>query len=259
MNSLVTVTPSSIVRRNNDAVVSFQGGKYQDSLALFQEALGNVRAKLAVADHQAAADTRRPKDTVLLIQGVPLDESIRSSARIQVDNSSGMTFFDRCFLIANPLTTADNDTTSASASASSEAHINSLLDDNECKVCSVLLYNIGATHHLAGLATGSQQELDKAFKVYQMALEFLQIEYENQQQEQMDNVLLILSMAIMNNIAHIQSTWFQYPQARHCTQWLREAAEHMDTALLRDPDFMFFFLRYYVLPFNDVSSCSAAA
>jgi hypothetical protein len=247
-----TTTNSSFTRTNNDAVRLFQGGKHDASTMLLQESLMIVRTKLVTAPppetiplSSSASSNRQHR---LLIQGIPLNEAARS--RIEVDNSSGLTFFDRMFLIGN-------------GSGNDVEVDDNLLEDRsdsgtEWKVCAVILYNIGAAHHLAGLATGSHEELDKAYRVYQMAIEFLQMESAKDGAAN-DSVLLLLSMAVMNNIAYIQGTSFNYGEVCHCTRWLREAAEHMEAPLLRDDDFMFFFLRYYVIPpFKGIFSSPAA-
>jgi hypothetical protein len=75
---------------------------------------------------------------------------------------------------------------------------------------------------------------------------------------EVDKVLLLVSMALMNNIAHIQSSWFNYSETEHCVTWLREAAAHLDSSCLQDMDYMFFFVRYYVIPSNHISSSPAA-
>lgn len=249
----VSTTNSSFTRKNNDAVRLFQVGKHDASTMLLQETLMIVRTKIAMAPPLGTVISSSPASTNrqhwgLLIQGAPLNESTRS--RIEVDNSSGLTFFDRMFLIGN-------------TSGNGDEVGDRLLDDRsdagtQCKVCAAILYNIGVSHHLAGLAAGSQEGLDKAFRVYQMALEFLQME-SAKDGAAIDRVLLLLSMAVMNNIAHIQGASFNYGQVCHCTQWLREAAEHMEVVLLGEADFMFFFVRYYVMPPSKGISSSPAA
>ena len=172
----------------------------------------------------------------LAVQSVSLAESV--GKRLSVDSSYGgmMTFFDRAFRIET-----DEDSKLLSG-------------ENENKTCCLLLYNIGCCHHALGIQGGCQDELSKAFKLYRMALEFVTF---NESTED-DDTLLMLSLAVMNNVAHIQSFFFHYDEVRHCVSWLRQAAQHFQPSSLSEEDYMFFFLRFFVLPTNELHSSPAA-
>jgi tetratricopeptide (TPR) repeat protein len=245
INIMMTSIPTnaSFIRTYNEGVRYFEAGKYNEAIAALQVALVEMRSMLALKqmdDPMALEESSiRHRDSNgnyedLTIQSAPLADCIRRD--IGVDNSSAMTFFDRAFRI----TTAEDSKL--------------LFGANENKTCCLLLYNIAVSHQALGLKEGNQGELSKAFRLYRMALEFLRFN-DNAQN---DSTMLMLSLALMNNVAHIQSSVFNFEELKHCVSWLREAAHHFETSCLCEEDYMFFFLRFFVLPSNEISSAPAA-
>lgn len=223
------------IQTNNEAVRSFASGNYEEATALLQLAMRRQRLRHSIPNYVSCKNvggTHRE----LLIHGITLPGPLQAS--LQKDNCNGISFFDRMFFIS---TVSDN------VEVGSEGQDVS----TESKVCALILYNMGISHHLEGIVRGSDQLLDKAFRVYQLALEFISAEPPSE-------VHYMLTMALMNNIAHIKSSWFNFEETDHCVKFLREATTYLEPPLLQDIDYMFFFLRYYVVPSNQISSSPAA-
>lgn len=249
---------TSFVSMNNHAVqYNFYHGDSQGATTLLQDAVSDLRqemgAKLNASILCACSNNgishlleQQQQESHELppihVQTISLLEQIQQSL-VNYDNGYGQSFFDRAFLITND---DENEL---------------IVGDNEHKTCCILLYNTGVSHHLQALRTGCNEQLKQALQLYRMALQFLKYA-ENNGAVQMntDSSMLAVSLALMNNIAHITSSVYNYEETTNCLNWLRQAVDTFEmSSIIQQEDYRFFFLRYFVMPPSDIPQCAHAA
>jgi len=95
------------------------------------------------------------------------------------------------------------------------------------RTSAVLLYNLALAYHLQGLCTGvSSRELQLALQLYKMTLSVVESCCHFQAVDDHDDLLLLLVMAVFNNMGHIYGTFFYGPGSIKCIRALSALNEH---------------------------------
>jgi len=250
-----TTRSTGFASPNHEATKQFASGNYKECLSNIHLALCELRrlvaAKESNPNHTVAA-MHADQDSLFKVTTVAIDPFLLSKVPEADTSCGGIGFFDRIFLISRSNSENDDDPLIAD-------------NGNETKICVLLLYNMAVAKHLGGLLSGSKEDLSAALNVYRMACDFLQSRQQQQHQGEdeefieNDPTLQLFGMALMNNVAHIQSCiWFHSAESNQCIEWLRSVTQLMDPQALQDQDFLFFFVHYYVMPSNNPVSSPAA-
>jgi len=128
---------------------------------------------------------------------------------------------------------------------------------NTDRVMAMLLYNMGLSVHLQALSSGKNSELDGALQLYEMAFTVVEDSWSN-----FDNVddLMLLLMALFNNMGHIHSSRFDLERTQICLDWLRTlAANPMFQSFMAQAEYAPFFMNLLVALKQERHVCSPAA
>jgi tetratricopeptide (TPR) repeat protein len=199
------------VEINNSAVAFAQSGRSQEAMELFQLALSNLRDQFSRSASSAPPQFEGNVDnnsTHALDhhRKVEYDEPASSSCvvalnlfasvpKIQIPQGpSFLALYDRALLV-DPSSDCNNEASDAAVSA-------------------VILFNMALLHHFRGLAGGQTEFLDRASRLYRIALDILQKHNDD------SNILLVL--ALYNNLAHIDSHLFRAEDMKHSLGQMRD-------------------------------------
>jgi tetratricopeptide (TPR) repeat protein len=209
----------SLVEINNSAVAFAQSGRSQEAMELFQLALSNLRDQFS----RGASSAPNFEDTVDNNSTHAMDcyhhhrfESqepasascaalnlFASVPKIQIpQDQSFLALYDRALLV-DPSSGCNNEASDAAVSA-------------------VILFNMALLHHFRGLTGGQTDFLDRASRLYRIALDILQKHNDN------TNILLVL--ALYNNLAHIDSHLFRVEDMKHSLGQMQDILSTDDSA-----------------------------
>jgi tetratricopeptide (TPR) repeat protein len=188
---------------NNSAVMYLQAGRLHEAMELFQIALSKLRDQFV--EHQESdwegnqSDCEKPidqgddedqymeceQDISEIFSKPSMSISVFSSVPVWMpQDTSFLTFYDRALLV----------------------DINTPCHDREL-LSAVILFNMALLHHSRGITCGKTDCLERASRLYQIALDVLQKQIEHS-----TNYLLL--MAIFNNMAHIDSHLFRMEEMK---------------------------------------------
>ena len=229
MEALARNVPSAEL--NNSAIAYLQSGRAEEAMVLLQIALSKLRDQFV--ERRDPESERTGEDTPIEEddddQSMKSDDesdpcpkptssiSVFSSVPVWIQqDTSCLTFYDRALLV----------------------DINTPFEDNEL-LSAVILFNMALLHHSRGLEFGKSDFLERASHLYQIALDILQ-----KQKSANGNYLII--MALLNNMAHIDSHLFRMED-------MTDSLEHMckilsaddivnDDLLIDEDDYVIFFM-----------------
>jgi hypothetical protein len=120
-----------------------------------------------------------------------------------------------------------------------------------------ILYNMGLALHIKGMEHKKHaQSLHLAVKFYKLSLGVLENACDNGR----PNEVVLLLLAIFNNMGHIRSHFADIKEALHCVQWLRSLVTAKSPLLLphlRD-EHSFFTLSVLIPPGSEFALAPAA-
>jgi hypothetical protein len=93
---------------------------------------------------------------------------------------------------------------------------------NYDRFLAMLLYNMGLSFHIQALRSGKSDEMRGALDLYEMSFSVVEA---NWQLFHVDDLMLIL-MALFNNLGHINSMFYNTDQIQICIDWLNALAGH---------------------------------
>jgi tetratricopeptide (TPR) repeat protein len=120
--------------------------------------------------------------------------------------------------------------------------------------CAHILFNMALAYHQEGVTTGKSKRTLKALLLYQQALLALEGSVI-----QKSSKLILLFLAIVNNMAHIQVEIFDADGLQRSRAMLHAIMFHEDRAELDAESRSFFFLNMLFLDRDDVFKLPAAA
>lgn len=181
------------------------------------------------------------------------DNDIRRGRRRRpVENI--FTLFDHAFVTSSSTTTA-NTKPQEDAAAGAAAQYRPL-------TYAIVLYNTGLSLHLKGMEDDQikqtqTQSLHLAAKFYTMALQVLEDSYC---QDGSSSELLLLLLALFNNLGHIHCHLFNVPEAQRCVEWLRSLVTAKSLLLLPDmrDEHSFFCMSILIPPGSEFALAPAA-
>lgn len=131
-----------------------------------------------------------------------------------------------------------------------------VMDGNTDRIMAMLLYNMGLSLHLQATRTGRTAELDGAVQLYEMAFTVVEDAWNK---FEVDDLMLLL-LALFNNMGHIHSSRFDTHKTHICLDWLRTlAANPVFQSLMKRPEYAPFFMNLLVALKQDTLVCSPAA
>ena len=133
------------------------------------------------------------------------------------------------------------------------------LDSNVAKnyerLQSMLLYNLGLTLHFQAMRSGRSEELRGALDLYEMAFSVV----ENAWQLFNIDDLMLLLMAILNNLGHIHSNLYNMERTQTCVDWLKALAGHPAFLKIMQRDQYSSFSMNLLVVLKQAPHCSPAA
>ena len=97
-----------------------------------------------------------------------------------------------------------------------------MISQNYQRLLAMLIYNMGLSMHLQALQSGKAAELKGALDLYEMSFSVIETEW---QQLNVDDLMLLL-MALFNNLGHIHSNLYNLKERETCIDWLKALAGH---------------------------------
>ena len=229
MEALAINVPSAVL--NNSAIAYLQTGRADEAMMLLQIALANLRDQFV---------ERRDRDGEGPCEDKPIeeddvDQSMDSEDKLEPcskqassisvfgsvpfwiqQDASFLTLYDRALLVDTDIPCEDDELLSA-----------------------VILFNMALLHHSAGLQCGKSDFLERASRLYQIALNILQKQHD-------PNANYLLLMALFNNIAHIDSHLFRMEDMKDSLEQMRNilTADDIDDEDLpiEEDDYVIFFM-----------------
>jgi len=195
--------PSSIAHLNNSAVALMQQGRYQEAIVGFRRATGEMKSSLRVDTDDATAVPEQPN---LNFFPFSLRHYVaKSKLSIQAqrsDEGSIFEVFDYAFYLPSRCEVGQT---------------------NQGWSSVAMLYNMALSYHLQSLSKGSSdKEMGLAQNLYKMALSVVESCLTDVHS---DEGLLMLLLAIFNNLGHIHACSFEAPATTHCVTAMRALLE----------------------------------
>ena len=194
---------TSIASLNAQAVAMLRQGDYQQANSLLAQALHGVLAKISglpcpdkLNESESLLDSDRSADAFLSVR---LDDHTYNP-----EDSKVLLFYNHAFVIRG-----DDDQILVSK-------------QREGWLSAVLLYNMAMSYHLMATTTSSQQchFYNTALKLYASAWSLLTSEFPIQ-----SNDTMLLTMALLNNKAHLHACFHDAEKAFICLEWLQCSLE----------------------------------
>ena len=194
---------TSIASLNAQAVDMLRRGDYRQANSLLAKALHGVVAKISGPDHdnfnesESLLDSDRSPDA---LSSVRLDDRIHN-----LEDNNVLLFYNHAFVVRG-----DDDQILVS-------------NERESWISAVLLYNMAMSYHLMATTTSSQQcrFYNTALKLYASAWCLLTSEFPIQSKDKM-----LLTMALLNNKAHLHACFHDGGKAYICLEWLQCSLEN---------------------------------
>jgi hypothetical protein len=138
---------------------------------------------------------------------------------------------------------------------SKSAELVASVSNNYDRFLAMLLYNMGLSLHIQALRSGKSEELRGALDLYEMSFGVVEA---NWQLFHIDDLMLIL-MALFNNLGHINSFFYNVDQIQICIDWLRVLAGHPAFLKLLQRDQYAPFSLNILVVMKQTQRCSPAA
>jgi hypothetical protein len=234
---------NEVVKMNHEAIVSLLKGDYSECLSVSRVALKLIQEVLRTAPPSPIADAlmedaseqdRYSEENNSRISSVPLPE-----IPLPCSSTSGaFALFDRALVLDQK--EADE------------------LQTNDVKqsllLAAIVLYNAGLSHHLRGLLGCDTTELHNALRMYKMASCLLSSESFNEEPEEH-----LLVLALLNNMGHISSFFFDMDHAWQCLDVMRDCFHQAsDSPELSDEDLDFFSMASMLVSSKNLLGAPAA-
>jgi hypothetical protein len=282
---------SNIVELNNQAVGYLLQGNNDGSVCALGKALSDLQLYRDVETAAKAhfQQQQQQQQSFLEFPDVQMQESSNGASGVPLFNSSDCggcacptttemattSLADKLFgekaapAVNNPIRSIPVANPAAEASESSgrfsvfsHALTISTNNTNNCEVShnyqrflAVILYNMGLSLHLQALKSGKSMELRGAQDLYEMSFSVVE-----QAWHEFDvHDLLLLLMALFNNLCHIHSTNYNVAQTETCVDWLKALAAHPTFQSLMGQDLYAPFFMNLLVVLKQQQCCSPAA
>jgi hypothetical protein len=131
------------------------------------------------------------------------------------------------------------------------------------EIAAVVLFNLALIHHIRGITLRRPDHIEKALKIYELAIKILQ-RHDGSMEELLIDELLVL--AIFFNLGHAQTQLFCNAEAVSSFDFLRHVLRKYDntnagnhgTYALQDDDLYFFFLNAVIVQGERLTLAPAA-
>jgi hypothetical protein len=222
---------------NNQALVHMMEGNHNETVGALGTALTNLKMyqELGSAAVSSSVSQHKPlhgnevQDMSTRLCSIPLSSSSNSSGDYSI-----FTLFDRALVIPQcPEITGNTD-----------------------RIMAMLLYNMGLCLHLQATSSGKALEMDGALQLYEMAFSVVEDAWA---EFDVDDLMLLL-LALFNNMGIIHSSRFENAKTRTCLDWLSTlAANPIFQSLMEKPEYTPFFMNLLVAMKQQTHTCSPAA
>jgi hypothetical protein len=138
---------------------------------------------------------------------------------------------------------------------SKSADLVASVSKNYDRFMAMLLYNMGLSLHIQALRSGKSAELRGALDLYGMSFSVVEANWEL---FPVDDLMLIL-MALLNNLGHINSIFYNTDQIQVCIDWLKALTGHPAFLKLLQMDQYASFSLNILVVMNQTERCSPAA
>ena len=235
--------PQLVADMNNKAIQCLLQGNCDGSVAALSSALSSLQL---CHNLQSAANANSPLNLQIsmamkLLEGNPTSDAPIGSVVLEheclSDCSGSFSVFNHALTIPNVC----------------------LLDSNVVKnyerLQSMLLYNLALTLHFQAMRSGRSEELRGALDLYEMAFSVV----ENSWQRLDVDDLMLLLMAILNNLGHIHSNLYNMERTQTCVDWLKALAGHPAFLKIMQRDDYAGFSMNLLVVLKQTPHCSPAA
>lgn len=238
------LSKTSAADLNNGAITYLQDGHPEEALELLQLALASLRDHFQdESEGSTQPDNRRAR----LRPAVPQQQE--PSMQVDDDDDDEVFLKDSVNVFsAMPFTIEQEASALILYNRALMIDTNSSLANASEIISSVVLFNMGLLHHTWGIGHGKSDLLERANRLYEIALDVL---------DKQPNDSALLRMAILNNIAHIGSQLFRPDSMRNSLLELRDLVE-MDDTPLEEEDYVIFFMNSMVGQKNEFTLAPAA-
>lgn len=207
--------PHLVVELNNKAIQCLANGDCDGSVA----AISNALSSLQLCQSMAASPSSSRMNLKLNLAVKFMDAMKNNSdhnintqmASLELNTTGSLAECSGSFSIFSHILTIPN-----------AYELESDVTKNFERIQAMLLYNLGLTVHLQAMRSGRSEELKGALQLYEMAFSVV----ENSWQLMCLDDLMLLMMALLNNLGHIHATLYNMPQTQCCVDWLKGLAGH---------------------------------
>lgn len=230
MEALTRNVPAAVL--NNSAIAYLQSGRTAEAMELLQIALSNLRDQFVENPDPAwegqcgEVPPEEVEDDQIMESSHMAEQCAKPSCSINVvgcvpiwlqHDASFLTLYDRALLVDTTTPCEDDELLSA-----------------------VILFNMALLHHSRGLLEcGEADYLDRANRLYEIALDILE-------KQEGHNANILLLMAVLNNIAHIDSHLCRLEDMKDSLEQMRHilAGDDIDEEdnSLDEDDYAIFFM-----------------
>lgn len=235
---------SIIAKESQQGVVALKHGDFQGALRIYQQALRKIGAILWHPEQVEEDDTEMAGvvASACTVRSLPLSE-----LAAPLGNGSGVVSIFRSALVFE----------NSSPPSSLEEEPGQV-----ATLSAVLCYNSALCYHLLGLETMEQSNvfLQKALQMYTNAFSLLS--EMNDPGVAMQDSHVLISLALLNNMAHIHSTTMNLDRVYECLEAMQDISEALGGCLEADhpisSDVLFFSTTCLMIPRGSLVASPAA-
>jgi len=262
--SRISRAEQHLCKLNMEGIQLMQQGNYLRAAKAFEKAMETLRDILmALAESSGTLGTSRNSNLTLRSvsasaklssttcstgcpsscgqdkQKIPLDSQMHYRNDVeQFDNYFAV--FDQVFVLGIVGRSSDSDDGDAEILLDGDILLSTDEADVEFLLTASLMYNMGLALHMKGLAQNTSRDFKLAIRMYQRAGSF--IDYIDIAQANLGGHALLVLLAILNNMAHIQTEELaDIPRLEQCIDTIKlilDTQEAVDT--LSETEYTFF-------------------
>jgi len=235
-----------VIDLNNEAIAASLKDMRQDAVLTLQRALATL---LTFQEAPSTTTTTAPKVAGNASQDIELTSSYsvplsRTHCSKHLDDV--FTFYNRAITIPTP---APQDEDMDQDDDEVACQLLSSCPKYRTRMQATLLYNLGITCHMEGVASGNSAAFGNALQFYGAAYQVLENASRTQGFPEDDSILLVL--ALFNNMGHIHSSFLvDSDKTRQCVSWIQSAfaTPQVQQGLALDAEDYAFFCQYVSVP-----------
>lgn len=228
----------AVISRNANGVSCLMNGDLRTATTSFLAALEDSKGLLGPHFHGNSSLPYLEESSMMCVEGPQSFATVEiGCGRVEASTGSVFAVFNQCLIIPD------------------RASFDSIRARNEDIIPCILLYNVGLSLQIQGMQLSSEALISRAHYAYDIALTIL----KGMNEEEMGAEGLLLLLAVLNNLAALESRRFSLDKAVRYGELIRDVLESEDFAeLLGDSIFDFFILYLFLTPRTCQSAAPAA-